>query len=587
MRDLTPGFALAMRIAACLCAGTLLAPGGPPAQAQATASAPETGEAASAAETASAEDENPEPRVAPPDGEWLLDEEGLRYFIETFPKGVEGRDWMWIGEDKIRLWGGLPLDVVAHDEETFSVKIYEIPDAQAPAPPPAPPSEAEMAAVAASYDSGLASRDAVRFVDFGDGLPRRGQWRNGLDVADMNGDGHLDIVFGPHRKGRRAPNVFLGDGRGSWRWWAEANFPDLPYDYGDAAVADFDGDGKPDIALGMHLTGMAVLRGDGAGSFTAWSDGMELADPTKSDAGAFSTRAITVTDWNRDGKPDVLAIGEGMARATVRRDSVRTHDPMSATGILVYVNQGDGTWRSEPVAANVFGDAVAVGDVDGDGRQDVVAATARLGSRRILYLGAGAEGTRTATALESLRPGAWIRTVAVADLDGNGIDDILVGYSNREFGVWRSGIDLFYGSREKGWQRRTLFAQESRQGVYSLATGDLDGDGELDVAAMTGDGEAWVFLGDGDGFFVREESPELPAPIAGCAGYALGLADVDRDGRDEMIVGLAGEPQGFEGLGGVPGCPGEGSLRVWAAEPRPADAVPPGEALPPPGPEGP
>jgi len=56
-------------------------------------------------------------------------------------------------------------------------------------------------------------------------------------VADMNGDGHLDIVHGPARKQSGPPVIFLGDGQGSWTQWKEARFPSLAYDYGDVEVA--------------------------------------------------------------------------------------------------------------------------------------------------------------------------------------------------------------------------------------------------------------------------------------------------------------------------------------------------------------
>ena len=77
----------------------------------------------------------------------------------------------------------------------------------------------------------------------------------------MNEDGHLDIVHSPARKAPGPPVIFLGDGKGNWRRWSEAKFPRLPYDYGDAAVGDFNGDGHPDIALGVHLRGLLALTG--------------------------------------------------------------------------------------------------------------------------------------------------------------------------------------------------------------------------------------------------------------------------------------------------------------------------------------
>ena len=62
----------------------------------------------------------------------------------------------------------------------------------------------------------------LRVEPFGTGLPQRGQWRHGFDIADMNGDGFADLLHGPPRKGDGRPVVFLGDGRGGFAPWAEA-----------------------------------------------------------------------------------------------------------------------------------------------------------------------------------------------------------------------------------------------------------------------------------------------------------------------------------------------------------------------------
>ena len=80
------------------------------------------------------------------------------------------------------------------------------------------------------------------------------------------------------------PNIFLGDGRGHWRRWSEARYPDLPYDYGDAAVADFNGDGHMDVAFGIHLRGMLALVGDGGGGFEPWSSGIAIDHPGRGGA---------------------------------------------------------------------------------------------------------------------------------------------------------------------------------------------------------------------------------------------------------------------------------------------------------------
>lgn len=68
------------------------------------------------------------------------------------------------------------------------------------------------------------------WLPFDRGLPRSGQWRDGFAVADINDDGHMDIVFGPARKSFGGPAIFLGDSKGNWSRWSAATFPPLAYD---------------------------------------------------------------------------------------------------------------------------------------------------------------------------------------------------------------------------------------------------------------------------------------------------------------------------------------------------------------------
>ena len=86
------------------------------------------------------------------------------------------------------------------------------------------PDAGDLERIAASYRSDTPETDRLRFVPFGEGLPQSGQWRDGFAVADMNGDGHLDIVHGPPRKSFGTPVIFLGNGKGSWRRWQEASW---------------------------------------------------------------------------------------------------------------------------------------------------------------------------------------------------------------------------------------------------------------------------------------------------------------------------------------------------------------------------
>lgn len=502
--------------------------------------------------------------------EWLTDDQGNKYRVQKLEKGVEGRDWIWVGENRVQVRYGIQYDIVSHDADSFSIKLYERINAEVKSPAQLERERKEREAalqkrreeVLASYEVDLATSDRLRLEPFDEGLPDQGQWRNGFDLGDMNGDGHVDIVFGAARKSYPArPNIFLGNGEGQWWQWREARYPSLPFDYGDAAVADFNGDGHLDLALGIHLKGILVMVGDGQGKFTPWSMGIGLEVPGQGgDASTFSSRALEVADWNGDGKVDLLALGEGpkgIARVVAGEGQLKT-----ANGPVFFMNNGNGSWRVQGQPSKIFGDAVSMGDFNGDGRADFVTSS-NSANHSIVNIGDGEEGWITHP-VAAARPRSYMRAVASGRLDGDEIDDLVVGYVGRELKVWRSGVDLYFGTRDLEWKRQPLFVAEGKQGIYGLATGDLDGDGHRDVAVATGNMEVLLYLGDGSGTFTREESTELPEPIQGCRGYGLRLQDLDGDGRDELIVGFAGERGGGASLGGTVGCPQGGSVRAWS-----------------------
>ncbi len=84
---------------------------------------------------------------------------------------------------------------------------------------------------------------------------------------DMNGDGVLDLVFPPTRKGGGMPAILLGTGGGAFSYWKGVSWADkVPYDYGGVDTGDFDGDGHRDIVLAIHFKGQYdLLFGDGEG----------------------------------------------------------------------------------------------------------------------------------------------------------------------------------------------------------------------------------------------------------------------------------------------------------------------------------
>lgn len=543
MHRLRPSLArgLAAVAVGVVCAGTSTAHGADPAV------------PAPSANVAKSADAEAEPQ--PPDGRWLRDADGHEYFgLETKqPKG--SYEWANPEKTRARTGHGVEVEVLEHDDETLTIKIYRT-DGDAAPTPPAAPSAAELEQAARAYVAQAKPGKGAQLASLGDGLPQRGQWRNGFAIADVDGDGHLDIVFGPARKSRRPPAVFKGDGAGHWTVWQDARFPKLPFDYGDAAAGDLNGDGKTDVVLASHLRGIVAMLGDGKGGFTAWSQGIEFALPGGDAPPAFTSRAIELADWNRDGRLDVVALGEGpQLMAAARRTAVEG----GSRGITVYLNGGDGTWtKRTQVGTGSFGSSLAVADVNGDGLLDVVAGSERRGFRGILNLGRP-DGSWQETEIAELRPDGLMQAVAAADFDGDGKPDIAVGYVNSELGVDRRGIDVLL-NRDGTWQRVTLLAEEGRDGFNSLSSGDLNGDGARDLVALDDAGALHLFLGDGKGAFTREP---LARPALGekCAGYGLRTAKIGGRSADDIVASFADESD--ELLGSGPRCPSQGSLQAW------------------------
>ena len=495
--------------------------------------------------------------LTPPDGRWYIDAEGQQYFLVAVPR-VEGA-YVWEGENAVRLGSGLPLKLARYDEKTFYAKVFRVDDNVPPPRRRLPPSEEERARVAATYEVNLPTAPPPALETFEQGLPQTGQWRDGFAIADMNEDGKPDIVHAPPRKALGTPPiVFLGDGAGHWQYWRDARFPEADYDYGDVAVADFDRDGHLDVALAMHMLRPIVVYGDGKGNFRH-----AKTELLPKDMPSFSSRAIRAVDFDRDGAPDLVALGEGMGLMVGGAGSPQT--VTGGFGILRLKNRGDGTFELLPaLAAKIHGHGLAFGDFDGDGRTDIAAAAGVNDFRELVHLGADWKPVEL-----DVRPHGYIDGVAAGDLDGDGKDDVIVGYVSHEAEEARSGIDAYLSrpGQQPAWERRPLIVLPGRIGFHAVAIGDLDVDGRQDVVAVDGNGAPHFFFGRGRGAFAVATGPEVPPGLLGCKGYDVELVDLDGDRRPEVVAELAGEESSAGvlsiALGARPDCRDNGAIRVW------------------------
>lgn len=381
------------------------------------------------------------------------------------------------------------------------------------------------------------SATVVRFQESSDGLPNSGSWRSSLAVADMNNDGNVDLIAPPERAGGTIPSIFLGDGKGGWKYWDAAIWPHA-IDYGSAAAADFNKDGMMDLVFSVHLSGVYVFIGDGKGKFTAPEPVLQ----------GFPTRRVAVVDADRDGYMDIVAISEGPT-------AMQTASNQSNARIALILNRKKGTaWETAVIADRsryVGGDWMTVGDFNADKIPDFAGSSVFFNSNQTLYLSNAKKGwsmleRAKGPQLDIVTGLSYYFANSAGKFSSTKNDDLLVSYVR----IWpgdlnpklipvpplpaAAGIDRisFAGGAPK---RTPVMRWGGTVGVWGLASADLNGDGKIDALFTRNDPREFVLLlGDGRGGFTRAKIEGLQ--FLPMYTYDVKVADVNKDGRPDVIM---------------------------------------------------
>lgn len=295
-------------------------------------------------------------------------------------------------------------------------------------------------------------------------------------VVSVRSNGLLDIVSGA--------SVLLNKGKGA--------YVDTPgYRLGSPvclAVADFNGDGHPDVAYSDDSGNLRVMFGTGSvGSPLRQGPITALPGPS----------CITAGDFNNDGIPDV-AITYG--------------SPVGGT-VGIYLGKGDGTFVAQPTVSVAGASFLCAGDFNGDGNLDLVSAygyvmfgngKGRLGAPRVLLSGASS------------------LSCATGDLNGDGRADIVLYTTAHKMFV-------LLGNSNGTFQRQRY----AHIAGGAIAIADFNGDGVPDVAAG-GSGNLSIFLGNGDG--TLRPGPSFPSDPAIDSMAQLVPGDFNRDGKTDLAV---------------------------------------------------
>jgi len=347
-----------------------------------------------------------------------------------------------------------------------------------------------------------------------------------FEVNEIDPDQHFSRAAAGQLVEGGAPEVVfvIGDGSGRARWyeWTNGRWLGrdlLGHDLDHAhslQIADLDRDGHQDVFLAeMRLDGVNpdakiyVLAGDGRGHF---------ADQVIAEG--FGNHESRAADLDGDGDLDIL--GKPYNWQTPRLD--------------LWINGGEG-FNARPgvpfehVIIDENGPAdphvKSTGDIDGDGAADPVAASS-AGGPLVWYR--SPDWPR----YEIAPSGRWSCDAELADVDGDGDNDIV--------------ICEYYSLKRLEWYENPLPASRPDSGAWTLhvigpgrahdlEVADLDGDGDPDVAVR---GQSGFGANEGNRVVLWfQQSPDYwsQAEIACPHGEGLALADIDRDGRPDVVTG--------------------------------------------------
>ena len=318
-------------------------------------------------------------------------------------------------------------------------------------------------------------------------------------VKDFDRDGKQDLAVSYLASG--GVSVLSGNGDGSFQ-------PQVFYAAGQSggflAVADFNGDGNPDLALaGSEIY---VLLGNGDGTFA----------PAIGYAGAPLNGSLATGDFNGDGNPDLAATcGTGVDRpGSVAILLGSGHGGMPGTGVLPVGFNGKGVKPYQ----------MAVGDFNGDGNQDLAVADG-AGAVQIL-LGNG-DGTFQ-SAMNYTVTGIAVFVLA-GDFNGDGISDLAVLSSSSS--QKPQTISILLGNKDGTLQPGATYTLPLSESW--LAAGDFNGDGKLDlvVNALGAIQGLYLMLGNGDGTF---QAPVNTGSSVG--GFQFLANDFNGDGKLDLAL---------------------------------------------------
>lgn len=322
-----------------------------------------------------------------------------------------------------------------------------------------------------------------------------------IATGDFNGDGKLDIVTANTAFSEIA--VLLNKGNNHFSkptyYAAGSGVGTGPQ---SIVVADFNGDGHPDIAVAnFNAASVSVFLNNGDGTF---------ASGVTYSVGSYPL-GLAVGDFNGDGHLDLVVASEG-----------------GAGGVSVLLNNGNGTFANAVTYnAGLTGApvAVAVGDVNGDGHPDIVTSTSNSVSVGVLLN----NGDGTFGAATNYSVGSGASSMALMDVNGDGHLDIVTANFND------NTISVLLNTGTGTFGAATTYSVGN--GPNDVVLGDFNGDGHVDIAtANYYSSNVSVLLNTNTGTFGTASTHSING-----FGLSIAIGDFNGDGKLDIVTANQGD----------------------------------------------